>query len=87
MARACGGISLAIFVAAAVRNRRGGIETPIRAAFEFRDEMSRPNELWQIDFTNRKIIGWGWLYHRIIHYDCGRDIIACPIDGAVCLSV
>ena len=34
----------------------------IRAADEFRDKTSRPNELWQTDFTYLKVIGWGWFY-------------------------
>ena len=34
----------------------------IKAANEFRDKTSRPNELWQTDFTYLKVIGWGWFY-------------------------
>ena len=32
----------------------------IKAADEFRDKTVRPNELWQIDFTYLKVIGWGY---------------------------
>ena len=34
----------------------------IRAADEFRDKTTRPNELWQTDFTYLKAFGWGWFY-------------------------
>jgi putative transposase len=34
----------------------------IKAADEFRDKTTAPNQLWQTDFTYLKIIGWGWYY-------------------------
>jgi len=48
----------------------------IRAADEFRDKTSRPNELWQTDFTYLKVIGWGWFYLSTILDDYSRFIIA-----------
>ena len=48
----------------------------IRAADEFRDKTSRPNELWQTDFTYLKVIGWGWFYLSTILDDDSRYIIA-----------
>jgi len=48
----------------------------IRAADEFRDKTSRPNELWQTDFTYHKVIGWGWFYLSTILDDFSRYIIA-----------
>ncbi len=48
----------------------------IRAADEFRDKTTRPNELWQTDFTYLKVIGWGWLYLSTILDDYSRYIIA-----------
>jgi len=33
----------------------------IKAADQFHTKTTRPNEMWQTDFTYFKIIGWGWL--------------------------
>ena len=48
----------------------------IRAADEFHDKTTRPNELWQTDFTYLKIIGWGWFYLSTILDDYSRYIVA-----------
>ena len=34
----------------------------IKAADQFHTKTTRPNEMWQTDFTYFKIIGWGWMY-------------------------
>ncbi|GLK82759.1 hypothetical protein GCM10017653_08280 [Ancylobacter defluvii] len=34
----------------------------IKAASEFKDKTTAPNQLWQTDFTYLKITGWGWYY-------------------------
>ena len=34
----------------------------IKAANEFKDKTTAPNQMWQTDFTYFKIIGWGWFY-------------------------
>jgi hypothetical protein len=34
----------------------------IKAAEEFKDKTTAPNQLWQTDFTYLKITGWGWYY-------------------------
>ena len=49
--------------------------------FAKRDQTSSPkttaiNQLWQIDFTYLKIIGWGWFYLSTILDDYSRYIIA-----------
>jgi transposase InsO family protein len=48
----------------------------IRAADEFGDKTTRPNELWQTDFTYLKVIGWGWFYLSTILDDYSRYIVA-----------
>ncbi len=48
----------------------------IKAANEFKDQTTAPNQLWQTDFTYLKVIGWGWLYLSTILDDYSRYIIA-----------
>ena len=48
----------------------------VSAADEFQDKTTRPNQLWQTDFTYLKVIGWGWLYLSTILDDYSRYIIA-----------
>jgi putative transposase len=48
----------------------------IKAADEFHDKTTRPNQLWQTDFTYLKVIGWGWFYLSTILDDYSRYIIA-----------
>ena len=48
----------------------------ICAADEFRDKTTRPNKLWQTDFTYLKVIGWGWFYLSTILDDYSRYIVA-----------
>ena len=47
----------------------------IKAADEFRDKTTAPNQLWQTDFTYLKVIGWGWFYLSTILDDYSRYII------------
>ena len=48
----------------------------MKAANEFHDKTTAPNEMWQTDFTYLKIIGWGWQYLSTILDDYSRYIIA-----------
>jgi transposase InsO family protein len=48
----------------------------MKAANEFKDMTTRPNELWQTDFTYLKVLRWGWFYLSTILDDYSRYIIA-----------
>jgi putative transposase len=48
----------------------------MKAADEFSEKTTAPNELWQTDFTYLKVIGWGWFYLSTVLDDFSRYIIA-----------
>ncbi len=48
----------------------------IKSADRFHTQTTRPNEMWQTDFTYFKIIGWGWMYLSTVLDDFSRYIIA-----------
>ena len=48
----------------------------IKAADRFHTQTTRPNEMWQTDFTYFKISGWGWVYLSTVLDDFSRYIIA-----------
>ena len=50
----------------------------IKAAEEFRDKTTAPNQLWQTDFTYLKVTGWGWGwgYLSTVLDDFSRFIVA-----------
>ena len=48
----------------------------IKAADQFHTKTTRTNEMWQTDFTDFKIIGWGWIYLSTVLDDFSRYIIA-----------
>jgi putative transposase len=48
----------------------------MKAADEFKDKTTAANQLWQMDFTYLKVIGWGWFYLSTVLDDFSRYIIA-----------
>ena len=48
----------------------------VKAADEFKNKTTAPNQLWQTDFTYLKVVGWGWFYLSTILDDFSRYIIA-----------
>jgi len=59
---------------------RGLITAPahivLSAADEYTKKTSRPNEMWQTDFTYFLIQGWGWYYLSTVLDDHSRFILA-----------
>jgi len=51
----------------------------MKAANEFHDKTTAPNEVWQTDLTYLKIIGWGWQYLSTVLDDFSRYIIASKL--------
>jgi len=48
----------------------------IKAADRFEHPTTRPNELWQTDFTYLRVVGWGWYYLSTVLDDYSRYILA-----------
>jgi putative transposase len=48
----------------------------IKASDKFKNPTKRVNELWQTDFTQFKVMGWGWYYLCTVLDDFSRYIIA-----------
>ncbi len=67
---------------------RGLITSPayivIKAANEFKDKTTAPNQMWQTDFICLKIVGWGWYYLSTILDDYSRFIVAWRLSPTMC---
>jgi putative transposase len=48
----------------------------VTASDEFKHKTKRVNELWQTDFTQFKVAGWGWYYLCTVLDDFSRYILA-----------
>ena len=48
----------------------------IKAAKEFTNKTTAPNELWQTDFTYLKVTGWGCCYLSTVLDDFSRFVVA-----------
>ena len=48
----------------------------IKAGDVFKDKTSRPNQLWQTEFSYVLVMGWGWFYLSTILDDFSRYIVA-----------
>jgi transposase InsO family protein len=59
----------------------------IKAADEFHDKTTAPNQLWQTDFTYLKVIGWGWFYLSTILDDFSRYILPGDLDRQIAAFV
>ena len=58
----------------------------VKAADEFKDKTTAPNQLWQTDFTYLKVIGWGWFYLSTVLDDFSRYIIAWKLCTSMAAS-
>ncbi len=58
----------------------------MKAADEFRDKTTAPNQLWQTDFTYLKVIGWGWFYLLTVLDDYSRYIITWKLCTGMAAS-
>ena len=59
---------------------RGLITSPAFILLKAADHFAQPtmaiNQLWQIDFTYLRVIGWGWFYLSTVLDDFSRYIVA-----------
>jgi transposase InsO family protein len=55
----------------------------MKAADEFKDKTTAPNQLWQTNFTYLKVIGWGRFYLSTVLDDFSRYILAWKLCTTV----
>ena len=55
----------------------------ITASDKFQNPTQRVNEMWQTDFTQFKIVGWGWYYLCTVLDDFSRYILAWRLSSSM----
>jgi putative transposase len=55
----------------------------LSAADTFKNPTKRVNELWQTDFTQFRVIGWGWYYLTSVLDDYSRYIISWQLSSTM----
>jgi putative transposase len=57
--------------------------TVITSAKQFKHPTKRVHELWQTDFTQFKVVGWGWYYLSTVLDDFSRYILAWTLNTSM----
>ena len=55
----------------------------VTASDKFKNPTKRVNEMWQTDFTQFKVAGWGWYYLCTVLDDFSRYILAWRLSSAM----
>src|SRR5947209_13530124 len=58
----------------------------VKAADEFKDKTTAPNQLWQSDFTYPRVMGWGSFYLSTVLGDFSRYVIAWKLCTTMAAS-
>ena len=58
----------------------------VTASDKFQNPTKRINEMWQTDFTQFKIVGWGWYYLCTVLDDFSRYILAWRLSSSMASS-
>ena len=70
-----------------ILKERGLVTSPaylvMAASDSFRDKTSRPNQMWQTDFTYFKVVGWGWYYLSTVLDDYSRYIVGWELCASM----
>lgn len=58
----------------------------VTASDKFKNPTKRVNEMWQTDFTQFKVVGWGWYYLCTILDDFSRYILTWRLSSTMATS-